>query len=194
MTTFMLVIFAYLIGSIPTGVIIGKIFFNTDIRNHGSKNIGATNAERILGKKAGLAVSIIDILKVFIPVFIYRRISSDINTSALIGIAGLLGHCYPIYLKFKGGKGVSSFLGIVFGLNFYVGIITLATWKVLKQITNYVSVSSMISCFISSFIFLYLNGPSVVFYVLFIGSLFIVYLHRTNIKRLLNGTENKVKK
>ncbi|EYE88142.1 glycerol-3-phosphate acyltransferase [Fervidicella metallireducens AeB] len=194
MTTLLLVIFAYLIGSFPTGVIIGKVFFNTDIRNHGSKNIGATNAERILGKKAGFAVSIIDILKVFLPVFIYRKLTNDMNTSALIGIAGLLGHCYPIYLKFKGGKGVSSFLGIVFGLNFYVGIITLATWKVLKHITNYVSVSSMISCFISSFIFLYLNGPSVVFFTLFIGSIFIVYLHRTNIKRLLNGTENRVKK
>lgn len=184
-------IVAYLCGSFPTGVVIGKKFYNIDIRQHGSKNIGGTNAGRVLGKKAGFIVSVIDILKVFLPVLISKHFIS-LEASAFVGVCAFIGHCYPIFAGFKGGKGVSSFFGIIFALDFMLGIILLVIWKVLKHLTNYVSVASMLSSFIITFVFLFRHKNYKLFAVLFILSLFVVYLHRTNIKRLLNGTENKV--
>jgi glycerol-3-phosphate acyltransferase PlsY len=191
MKVVLLMIFAYVIGSIPTGVIIGERYFNIDIREYGSKNIGGTNAGRVLGKKAGFIVSAIDILKVFIPAQI-AAIYLNADSAAIVGLAGLLGHCYPLFSKFKGGKGVSSYFGIVFALNFYLGIATLVIWKLLKHLLNYVSLASIFACFAATFIYLYLYGLSISFYILFAGAFFIVYLHRANIKRLINGTENKV--
>lgn len=182
---------AYLLGSFPTGLFIGKKFFNIDIREHGSKNIGGTNSGRVLGKKIGLLVSVIDILKVFLPTLL-ASIYLDVNYASIIGIFGMLGHCYPVFANFRGGKGVSSFFGIVFALNFFVGIIIVCIWKILKHLTNYVSIASMLSCFIASFIFLYKYGFDLSFFALFAGALFVVYLHRANIKRLINGNENKV--
>lgn len=185
-------IIAYLIGSFPTALVVGKVFYGIDIRNHGSNNLGGTNAGRVLGKKPGFIVSLVDVLKVFIPVLIMKKFLG-VQYAALIGMLGMLGHCFPVFAGFKGGKGVSSFVGIIFALNFYIGIIILILWKILKHTTNYVSVASMLICFIASFIFLYKYGAGIAFYSLFAGAVFIVYLHRTNIKRLMNGSENKVK-
>ncbi|CDF57783.1 glycerol-3-phosphate 1-O-acyltransferase PlsY [Thermobrachium celere] len=182
---------AYLCGSFPTGVVIGKKFYNIDIREHGSKNMGGTNAGRVLGKKAGFIVSFIDVIKVFLPVLIAKQFLS-FQAAAFVGVCALLGHCYPIFANFKGGKGVSSFFGIIFALDFILGIILLIIWKTLKHVTNYVSVASMTSCFIISFIFYYKYRNIKLFLVLILLSFFIVYLHRSNIKRLLSGTENKV--
>lgn len=185
------VVLAYILGSFPTGLFIGKKFFNIDIREHGSKNIGGTNSGRVLGKKIGLLVSVIDILKVLLPTFI-ANIYLGVNYASIIGIFGMLGHCYPVFANFRGGKGVSSFFGIVFALNFLIGVIVVAIWKVLKHLTNYVSVASIAACFIASFIFLFKYGMDLSFFALFAGAIFVVYLHRTNIKRLMNNTENKV--
>ncbi|MCX7695740.1 MAG: glycerol-3-phosphate 1-O-acyltransferase PlsY [Caloramator sp.] len=182
---------AYLCGSFPTGVVIGKTFYNIDIREHGSKNMGGTNAGRVLGKKAGFVVSFIDVIKVFLPVLIAKHYLS-MEAAAFVGICALLGHCYPIFAKFKGGKGVSSFFGIIFALDFLLGVLLLVIWKILKHVTNYVSVSSMLSCFIISLIFFYKYKNTKLLIVLLALSLFIVYLHRSNIKRLINGNENKV--
>lgn len=184
-------IVAYLCGSFPTGVVIGKKFYNIDIREHGSKNMGGTNAGRVLGKKAGFIVSFIDVIKVFLPVLISKYFIS-IEASAFVGVCALLGHCYPIFANFKGGKGVSSFFGIIFALDFLLGVILLIIWKTLKHLTNYVSVASMASCFIITFIFFYKYNNYKLLFVLLALSVFVVYLHRTNIKRLLSGTENKV--
>jgi acyl phosphate:glycerol-3-phosphate acyltransferase len=186
------ILIAYILGSIPVALVVGKIFFNIDIRNHGSGNLGGTNAGRVLGKKAGLAVSVLDVLKVFTPALI-ARLYLGVDSAAIIGMFGMLGHCYPVFAGFKGGKGVSSFIGIIFALNFIVGIIIVAIWKILKHTTNYVSVASILTCFSASFIFLYIYKAGLAFYSLFLGALFIVYLHRSNISRLLKGAENKVK-
>lgn len=186
-----LILLAYIFGSIPTGLIIGKKFFNIDIREHGSKNIGGTNSGRVLGKRVGLIVSILDILKVFLPTLV-ANIFLGVDYASIIGLFGMLGHCYPVFANFRGGKGVSSFLGIVFALNFFIGILVVIIWKILKHLTNYVSVASMLSCFAASFIFLFKYGLKLSFYTMFAGAVFVVYLHRANIKRLLNHSENKV--
>ncbi|WDC84130.1 glycerol-3-phosphate 1-O-acyltransferase PlsY [Caloramator sp. mosi_1] len=182
---------AYLCGSFPTGVVIGKTFYNIDIREHGSKNMGGTNAGRVLGKKAGFVVSFIDVIKVFLPVLIAKHYLS-MESAAFVGICALLGHCYPIFANFKGGKGVSSFFGIIFALDFLLGVLLLVIWKILKHATNYVSVASMLSCFTITLVFFYKYKNIKLLFVLLLLSLFIVYLHRSNIKRLINGNENKV--
>lgn len=183
---------AYLMGSIPSGVIIGRAFYNKDIRNFGSKNIGATNAERVLGKKAGMIVTFLDILKVFIPSCAARHYLG-IEYTAVIGIFGFLGHCFPVYTKFKGGKGVATYFGMLLAINIWLCAIVAIIWKLTKTVTKYVSISSMFSCLIAPFIYLYKFGLSNTFYVLLCCGIFIIYLHRTNIIRLLSGTENKVK-
>lgn len=186
-------VISYLMGSIPTGVIIGKKFYNVDIRNYGSKNIGATNAERVLGKKAGKIVTTTDVLKVFIPAFIARLILG-VDYAAIVGICGFIGHCFPVYTKFKGGKGVATFFGMLGSINILIALSTAVLWKILKHLTKYVSISSMIACMTSSFIVLYVFGHGIAFYIVFASSIIIIYLHKANIKRLLNGTENKILK
>ena len=191
MKLLLLIVIAYLLGSIPTGVIIGERYFNVDIREHGSKNIGGTNAGRVLGKKAGAAVSVIDVLKVYIPAQI-AAYWIGVDSAAIVGLAGLLGHCYPVFAKFKGGKGVSSYFGLVFALNLYIGIATVAIWKIMKHVLNYVSLASIFACFAATFIYLYFFGAGLAFYILLAGAFLIVYFHRANIKRLHDGTESKV--
>jgi glycerol-3-phosphate acyltransferase PlsY len=193
MKIFIFVVAAYLLGSIPSALIIGKTFFNKDIRKEGSGNLGGTNAGRVLGKKVGIIVSALDILKVFIPTLL-ARIYLGFDMAALIGIFAMLGHCYPVFAGFRGEKGVSSYTGIGLVLNPFIAAAMFVIWTVLKRITNYVSLSSIITCIIASFIILGVYGPGLAFYVMLAGALFVVYLHRANIKRLLNGTENKIRK
>lgn len=193
MRTLILIFAAYLFGSIPSALIIGKKYYNKDIRLEGSGNLGGTNAGRVLGKKVGFIVSAVDVLKVFIPTLLARYYVS-FDFAALIGIIALVGHSYPIFAGFKGGKGVSSFLGIGLAMNPLVALIVFIIWTILKKITNYVSLSSMIACITAAFIFLLIYGPRPVSYLLFIGALFIIFLHRSNVKRLINGTENKIRK
>lgn len=193
MNTLILVVAAYLFGSIPSALIIGKKFYNKDIRLEGSGNLGGTNAGRVLGKRAGLIVTIMDVVKVLIPTLL-ARYYLDFDMAALIGVIALIGHSYPIFAGFKGGKGVSSYLGIGLVLNPIIALIVFVIWMVLKRITNYVSLSSIISCLTAPFIILVVYGIRPAFYIMLIGALFIVFLHRSNIIRLLNGTENKIRK
>lgn len=193
MEKLILIVAAYLFGSIPSALIIGKKFYNKDIRLEGSGNLGGTNAGRVLGKKAGIIVTIFDVLKVFIPTLL-ARIFLDFDMAALIGIVALIGHSYPIFAGFKGGKGVSSYLGIGIVLDPLIAVIVFIIWMVLKRATNYVSLSSIIACMIAPFMILFIYGLRPAFYIMFAGALFIVFLHRSNIKRLLNGTENKIRK
>lgn len=192
-TTLILIVAAYLFGSIPTALIIGKKYYNKDIRLEGSGNLGGTNAGRVLGKRAGFIVSAADVLKVLIPTLL-ARYYLNFNMAALIGVVALAGHCYPAFAGFKGGKGVSSYLGIGLGLNPFIAVIAFIIWIVSRRITNYVSLSSIIACMIAPFMFLAVYGSGQAFYIMLAGALLIVFLHRSNIKRLLNGTENKIRK
>lgn len=193
MRIFILVVAAYLFGSIPSALIIGKKYYNKDIRLEGSGNLGGTNAGRVLGKKAGIIVTVADVLKVLIPTLLARYFL-NFDLAALIGIIALIGHCYPIFAGFKGGKGVSSYFGIGLVLNPLIALSVFIIWMVLKCITNYVSLSSIIACMTAPFIILAVYGLRPAFYIMLTGALLIVFLHRSNIKRLLNGTENKIKK
>ena len=183
-------IISYLMGSIPFGYILTKIFLKQDIREIGSGNIGATNALRTGNKLIGYSTLIFDIIKAVIPV-IYVKI----YYSELIYIASLcvfLGHVFPVWLKFKGGKGVATYVGILFSINILLGVIFILSWGIIFLLFKYSSLSSIIGS-LSVPIYLIITGRLTD--VIFFGIMFILifFTHRENIKRLKNKEENKTK-
>ena len=191
------IIFAYLIGSIPTGLIFGRLLKGIDIRDYGSGNIGATNVFRVVGKIPGIIVLIIDILKGFAPVLmIPQLVNVPISKglfSVLIGAAAISGHNWTVFSRFKGGKGVATGAGVFLALNPIAVGITLVLFFVLVALTKYISLGSVCSAVILPVLLMLFKSP--LEYVLFglIMSLIVIYRHKENIKRLLQGTENKIK-
>ncbi len=183
-------IISYLMGSIPFGLILTQLFLNKDIRNIGSGNIGATNALRTGNKIIGYSTLILDIVKAIIPVIFVKN-----NYPDLIYIASLcafLGHVFPIWLKFKGGKGVATYVGILFSINLMLGIIFALIWGIVFLIFRYSSLSSIISS-ISIPIYILITDQisnTIFFSIMFI---LIFFTHRENIKRLKNKEESKTK-
>ena len=181
---------SYLMGSIPFGFILTKIFLKKDIREIGSGNIGATNALRTGNKLVGYTTLILDIVKAIIPV-IYIKM----NYPELIYIASLcafLGHVFPIWLKFKGGKGVATYVGILFSINILLGLIFVVSWGVVFLIFRYSSLSSIIgSLSIPLYLFVTAEKSSVIFFVTMFVLIF--FTHRENIIRLKNKEESKTK-
>ena len=190
MDYFIVGIVSYLMGSIPFGLILTKIFLNKDIREIGSGNIGATNALRTGNKLIGYSTLILDIAKAIIPVIFVK-----INHPDLIYIASLcafLGHVFPIWLKFKGGKGVATYVGILFSINLLLGIIFTASWGIIFLIFRYSSLSSIVGS-ISIPIYILITDQisnAIFFSIMFI---LIFFTHRENIKRLKNKEESKTK-
>jgi len=185
-----IIIISYLLGSIPFGFLLTKIFLKLDIRSVGSGNIGATNALRTGNKKIGYTTLILDILKAVVPlIFIKIYYIEYLYISSL---CVFLGHVFPIWLKFKGGKGVATYVGILCCINLYLGIIFGIIWLITFFIFKYSSLSSLIGSFsipiINFFIF---NDEMVYFFIIIFVLIF--YTHRENIKRLLNRSESKTK-
>ena len=191
----------YLFGSIPFGLILTKLSGLGDIRNVGSGNIGATNVLRTGNRKIALLTLILDggkgALAIAIGAFVFKHLSiSNLEeleiVQSLIAVSSVIGHCFPIWLKFKGGKGVATGLGIIIFLNFTVGLIALLTWIVIAKIFKISSVSALITYFLIP-ILIFLNSSEIYF---FIASVLISvvcwYQHRENIKRLLNGSEPRI--
>ena len=183
-------IVSYFMGSIPFGLILTKIFLKKDIREIGSGNIGATNALRTGNKLIGYSTLILDIAKAIIPVIFVK-----INYPDLIYIASLcafLGHVFPIWLKFKGGKGVATYVGILFSINLLLGIIFTASWGIIFLIFRYSSLSSIIG---SISIPIYILITDQISNAIFFGIMFVLifFTHRENIKRLKNKEESKTK-
>ena len=183
-------IVSYLMGSIPFGLILTKIFLNKDIREIGSGNIGATNALRTGNKLIGYSTLILDIAKAIIPVIFVK-----INYPELIYIASLcafLGHVFPIWLKFKGGKGVATYVGILFSINLLLGIIFTACWAIIFLLFRYSSLSSIVG---SISIPIYILITDQISNAIFFGIMFVLifFTHRENIKRLKNKEESKTK-
>ena len=183
-------IICYLIGSIPFGYILTKIFLKKDIRNIGSGNIGATNALRTGNKTVGYATLFFDIVKAVIPI-IYIKF----NFTELLYIASLcifLGHVFPIWLKFKGGKGVATYVGILFALNIYFGLVFIVSWFITFALFKFSSLSSLIA---SISIPIYLLILSKFEHIFFFTIMFVLvfFTHRENIKRLKNKEESKTK-
>ena len=193
---YILLFIAYLLGSIPFGLLISKIC-GIDIRFHGSKNIGATNVFRILGKKLGLLTFFLDALKGFIPTFLFPIFigTNNLDISALFGVIAIIGHSFPIFLKFKGGKGVATSTGMLIGVVPLIFFIGLLVWIILFLIFRYVSLASIIGTLTITFCSWFNNQSSLYLNILIsLISILIIVLHRENIKRLINGTENKFSK
>lgn len=198
MSNALILLAAYLLGSIPTGLWIGKLFFNTDIREHGSKNLGATNSFRILGKKAGIVVTLVDIFKgtaaVLLPSLAFF---SDATISPLVlGVVALIGHMFPIFAGFRGGKAVATSAGVLLGVSWPLFTILFFVFFGTLKLFKMVSLTSMISAtvaFIYGIVYWIVTGNWGLCLMTACLFIFIIYRHRDNIKRIKNGTEPKVK-
>lgn len=187
---------AYLIGSIPTGYLIVKAKTGQDIRTIGSGSTGATNVKRVLGKKWFFTVMVLDAIKGMVPVLLakYLTFGDSLGLVAVVSaVMVIIGHSKPLFLGFKGGKSVASGIGTIYALNFYVGLILTVVWSIITYFTKYVSVGSIIALICAPFLMYFLKNPIGYTVYATIAAIYIVYLHRENIKRLLKGTENKVR-
>ncbi|OEF99976.1 acyl-phosphate glycerol 3-phosphate acyltransferase [Vulcanibacillus modesticaldus] len=185
------IIISYLIGSLSFAYIIGKIFYKIDIRNHGSKNLGGSNAGRVLGKKVGISVIILDFFKGYLAVWLVANIfESNFEISIISGLFVVLGHLFPIFFGFKGGKGVATSGGVMLFINPWLILISVLIILILWLITGYESLSTLIAFAFVLFVLLSLKSTliSIFSIIVFVG---ILYAYRNNIRSLLNGTEKK---
>ena len=190
MELFIIGIISYLMGSIPFGLILTKIFLKKDIREIGSGNIGATNALRTGNKLIGYSTLILDVLKAVIPV-LYVKINFP-DAMYISALFAFIGHVFPVWLKFKGGKGVATYVGILFSLNIIFGLVFGVSWLIIFFISKYSSLASLIgSLSIPVYILIMEGSENVFFYVIMF--ILIFFTHRENIKRLKNKEETKTK-
>lgn len=191
------IIGAYLIGSIPTGYIVVKLFTGQDIREVGSGSTGATNVKRVMGKTWFFTVMLLDAFKGALPVILAKIFATSFISIGLIpvlcAVAVILGHSKSIFLKFSGGKSVASGVGTILALNWQVGLLVAAIWAIITYISRYVSLGSIIALLLSPVLMYLFKEP--ISYILYcvLGAVYIIYLHRSNILRLVNGSENKVR-
>ncbi|MFZ1563401.1 MAG: glycerol-3-phosphate 1-O-acyltransferase PlsY [Leptotrichiaceae bacterium] len=201
MITVLLILIAYVLGSIPNALWVGKTFKNIDVREHGSKNTGSTNAARVLGPKLGIFTLILDILKGALPTYLGIVLGADLLTRMtgidkldviVIGMAAILGHTFSLFLKFKGGKAVATTLGVFLVLVPYAILILLVVFFVIFGLTKYVSLASIVSA-VALPIAVYLTTRHIPLTILgIIIGLLVIIRHKENIKRLINGTESKL--
>ncbi len=185
---------AYLIGSIPTGYIVVKLLKGEDIRQIGSGSTGATNVKRVLGKGWFFGVMLIDAFKGALPVLVAKYFDNEFGILAVIAaIAVLVGHSKSIFLGFTGGKSVASGVGTILALCWQVGLIIAIVWSIITYVSKYVSMGSIFALVISPTLMYIFNQPYAYVVYCALGAMYIVYLHRENIKRLFDGTENKVR-
>ncbi|API79352.1 glycerol-3-phosphate 1-O-acyltransferase PlsY [Staphylococcus argenteus] len=200
MMIIVMLLLSYLIGAFPSGFVIGKVFFKKDIRQFGSGNTGATNSFRVLGRPAGFLVTFLDIFKGFITVFFPLwlpvhadgPISTFFTNGLIVGLFAILGHVYPIYLKFQGGKAVATSAGVVLGVNPILLLILAIIFFVVLKIFKYVSLASIVAaicCVIGSLII----QDYILLVVSFLVSIILIIRHRSNIARIFRGEEPKIK-
>jgi len=189
MEVIIIAITSYLIGSIPFGFILTKIFLKKDIRDIGSGNIGATNALRTGNKSLGYGTLLLDVLKAIIPV-IYTKLNYP-DYIFITSMFVFLGHVFPLWLKFKGGKGVAPYVGILFSINLIYGIVFVSIWIITFLISKYSSLASLIASFTIPIYLLFFNNENLIFFSIMFVLIF--YTHRENVKRLKNKEENKTK-
>jgi len=199
---FIVYLIAYLFGSIPFALIVGKVFYKTDIRNFGSGNLGGTNAGRVLGRVAGVTVAVLDLTKAFLVMWVAIKFLPEYpGYVAFAGVFAAIGHCYPIFAQFKGGKAVSTAFGYLLGVSvflvnpiliwvlFFLPIVIALT---LLHFTKYVSFSAMISVTIIVILSFIVQQDLTISSALVIIDILLIYRHRSNIQRLREGTERKV--
>lgn len=192
------ILLGYLLGSLPFALIIGKLFYKTDVRNYGSGNLGGTNAGRVLGKKAGISVIACDVLKVVVAVGIVSYF--DREASIWTGFAAAFGHCYPIFAGFRGGKAVATMFGFLLSTSIFTFqsawyvIIPFLFFLVVLYLSKMVSLSSMMAALISSLYITYRQFDSSIEIIIasWLLTILVIYRHRSNIKKIADGTENKI--
>ena len=204
MNTTVLLVYAiaYLFGSIPFALIIGKVFYNTDIRTSGSGNLGGTNAGRVLGKAAGVSVATLDTLKAFFVILVaHQFLPDEPGYVAFAGVFAAIGHCYPIFAQFRGGKAVSTAFGYLLGVSLFLVnpqlvwvlfFLPIAIALTILKFTKYVSFSAMVSVTITVILSFFVQPNLTVSLALVMIDILLIYRHRSNIERLRNGTERKV--
>ena len=188
---------SYLIGSIPTGYIVVKLFTGQDIRTIGSGSTGATNVKRVMGKKWFFIVMLLDALEGALPVVLaacFMSVFKEIGLLPVIAaVCVILGHSKSVFLNFTGGKSVASGVGTLMALNWQAGLIIAAVWGVVTWVSKYVSLGSIVALALAPLIMWFLNAPIAYIIYALIAAIYVIYLHRENIKRLRQGTENKVR-
>ena len=191
-TVILLLIFSYLFGSIPFSLIISKTFYKIDLREHGSGNVGTTNTFRVLGKKAGIVVLVLDLLKGAIPVWVALLVSTDVDFPVIIfGVVAAIGHVYSIFLKFKGGKAVATGGGALLAAAPIIFLVVLVTFLVTLKVSKYVSLGSVFAA-ISLLISVFFTGdPFIIGFGIILGIMVIVK-HISNMQRIKEGTEPKI--
>jgi glycerol-3-phosphate acyltransferase PlsY len=196
----LMILAAYLLGAIPTSIWIGKRFYNIDIREHGSGNAGATNTIRVLGWKPGIPVLLFDIFKGWLAVHLIYLLqfytpgsAAFVNFQIILGVAATLGHIFPVYARFRGGKGVSTLVGIVLAIDPFSTLICFCIFVLILAITKYVSLSSLIAGISFPILVIAVFRTSTISLIVFSVSVAILLIltHRKNIKRLLKGEESK---
>jgi glycerol-3-phosphate acyltransferase PlsY len=191
-TLAILLVTAYFLGSIPTGLLLGKAY-GIDVRNEGSGNIGATNLYRTVGRKVGVITLIGDCLKGLIPVLVVKFSSMPADYAAWVGLAAFCGHVFSIFLKFKGGKGVATALGVFLALAPLAVGIAVAVFALLMAVWRYVSLGSIVAAATMPVAVTLLHGGQTLTIVTLLIAVVVIVKHHTNIKRLLGGTENRFK-
>ena len=190
MAPLLMIAFAYLLGSVPTGYLLGY-FAGVDVRRAGSGNVGATNVARVAGKRLGLLTLLGDAAKGFAPVFIALRMDLDAGLTGLVALAAFLGHLYPIFLKFKGGKGVATALGALLALAPAAVGVLFMVFFIAALATRIVSLASMITAAMTPVVIWFFDYPAPLIGITLLMALMIVWRHRENIQRLLSGAEPK---
>jgi glycerol-3-phosphate acyltransferase PlsY len=185
---------SYLIGSISTAIITCKIMGLEDPRKVGSNNPGATNVLRHGGKKAAIITLLGDMLKGLIPILIIIQLQADTLTVALVGLFALLGHIFPIYYRFKGGKGVATYYGVILGINWLVGLIALAIWLTMAALFKISSLSALVSIFLAPFVLWHFSQSAELTGAAALMSIIVFWRHQSNIKHLIQGTEERIDK
>lgn len=185
------ILIAYLLGSIPSGLIVGKIFYGVDIREHGSGNLGATNAFRTLGIKAGSVVIIADILKGTLATLLPIWFGADLHP-LIAGMAAAVGHSFPVFAGFRGGKAVATSGGVLLAYEPFLFLLLVVAFLISLYISKYVSLSSIIVSIIAVIYTFFKGDIPLIIVVLFLAS-FVIFRHRANVKRILNKTEPKIK-
>ena len=184
---------SYLLGSIPNGLILGKAIWGVDLRQHGSRNIGATNAWRTIGKAGGISIFVLDFLKGAISAYLGLHLGGSELAGVLCGILAIAGHSWSVFLSFKGGKGVATGLGVIAALMPTVTLIVFAVWFAIVYFTGYVSLGSIVGAALVPILTLFFGLHTEFLILGLIAAVFIIYRHKSNIERLLKGTESKIK-
>ena len=192
----LLILLGYLYGSIPFALVIGKVFYNTDVRESGSGNLGGTNAGRVLGKKAGISVIVLDALKAVIVFYLSSYLSLKFNLNPdikyLAGLACIFGHCYPIFAEFRGGKAVSTSLGYFLCIEPLYAVVAIVVFLLVLKISKYVSLSSISTALIVLCITPFLAVSITAKLCMLVAVILLVYRHKDNIERIKNQTESKI--